>query len=53
MPSLAPLFAYFKHGRETGESLGDFCNRKGRDDLLAWTDAFVAQAAEAANAETV
>lgn len=53
VPSLAPLFAYFKHGRETGESLGDFCNRKGRDDLLAWTDAFVAQAAEAANAETV
>jgi sulfite reductase (ferredoxin) len=45
VPSLVPLLAYFKQARENGESLGDFCHRKGRDDLLAWTDEYTAQSA--------
>jgi sulfite reductase (ferredoxin) len=31
---LAPLFAYFSQDRNDGESFGDFCNRKGKDNLL-------------------
>ncbi len=34
--SLVPLLAYFKQDREDGEGFGDFCHRKGNDDLLAW-----------------
>jgi sulfite reductase (ferredoxin) len=45
--SIVPVLAYFKHGREPGETLGDFCHRKGRDDLLAWSEQFAAQAADA------
>jgi sulfite reductase (ferredoxin) len=33
--SLIPAFAYFKDARENGESFGDFCHRKGKEDLLA------------------
>ena len=47
VPSIVPLLAYFKHDRQEGETFGDFCHRKGRDDLIAWTDKFVAQAATA------
>jgi sulfite reductase (ferredoxin) len=36
--ALAPIFAYFKHAREPGETLGDFCLRKGAADLAAWAD---------------
>ena len=36
VPLLAPLFVYFRQDRRDGESFGDFCQRKGRDDLLAW-----------------
>ena len=36
VPLLVPLFAYFRQDRTAGESFGDFCHRKGRDDLLAW-----------------
>ncbi len=36
VPSLATAFAYFKQAREAGESFGDFCHRKGKDDLLAF-----------------
>jgi len=43
--TLVPVFTYFKQGRQPGETFGDFCHRKGVDDLLAWTDRFVAQAA--------
>jgi sulfite reductase (ferredoxin) len=43
VPTLVPLLAYFKQDRQEGETLGDFCHRKGRDELLAWTDAFAAQ----------
>ena len=32
-PTLLPLFAYFKQDRQDGESFGDFCERKGFDDL--------------------
>jgi sulfite reductase (ferredoxin) len=47
VPTLVPLLAYFKQERTAGETLGDFCHRKGRDDLLAWTDAYAAQNAPA------
>ncbi len=33
--TLAPVFAHFKANREEGESLGDYCNRMGPEDLLA------------------
>ncbi len=38
--TLVPLFAYFKAAREPGESFGDFCHRKGNEDLLAWSDQY-------------
>jgi len=37
--TLAPVFAYFKQAREPGETLGDFCLRKGAEDLAAWAEA--------------
>jgi len=37
--TLAPVFAYFKHARDSGETLGDFCLRKGGEDIAAWADA--------------
>ena len=45
VPTLVPLFAYFKSARQSGETFGDFCQRKGQTDLLAWTDQYAAQAA--------
>jgi sulfite reductase (ferredoxin) len=47
VPSIVPVLVYFKQARENGESLGDFCHRKGLDDLLAWTEQYAAQSAEA------
>ncbi|REK08282.1 MAG: NADPH-dependent assimilatory sulfite reductase hemoprotein subunit [Planctomycetota bacterium] len=44
VPTLVPVLAYFKSDRQEGETLGDFCHRKGRDDLLAWTDRYAATA---------
>ena len=35
VPALVPVFRYFKESREPGEAFGDFCHRKGKDDLLA------------------
>lgn len=35
VPSLVPVFAYFKEARQEGESFGDFCHRVGKDELLA------------------
>ena len=32
---LVDVFRYFKEAREDGETFGDFCHRKGRDDLLS------------------
>jgi sulfite reductase (ferredoxin) len=44
--TLAPVFAYFKHARASGETLGDFCLRKGAEDLAAWSDANAAALAK-------
>ncbi len=35
IPTLLPLFAYFQKDRQKSESFGDFCDRKGVDDLTA------------------
>jgi sulfite reductase (ferredoxin) len=35
VPSLVPVFRYFKSARLAGEAFGDFCHRKGKDDLIA------------------
>jgi len=42
--TLMPLFVYFKHTRAEGETFGDFCHRKGADDLRAWTEQYAVQA---------
>src|SRR4029078_3500127 len=34
-PSLVPVFRYFRDERQPGETCGDFCHRKGKDDLVA------------------
>lgn len=50
--TLVPPLVYFKQEREEGETFGDFCQRKGKDDLLAFAEKFAAQqAGEAAPAE--
>ena len=36
VPRLVPLFAYFRQDRHESESFGDFCHRKGCQDLQAW-----------------
>ena len=36
VPTLLPVFAYYKQDRHDGETFGDFCHRKGRADLLTW-----------------
>ena len=38
--TLLPLFVYYKQQREPGETLGDFCHRKGQADLVAFADAW-------------
>lgn len=40
VPSLVPLFVFFKRDREDGESFGDFCHRQGNDRLLAFADEY-------------
>jgi len=45
VPTLVPLFVYFKHARNDGETFGDFCLRRGAVDLLAWTANYATQAA--------
>jgi sulfite reductase (ferredoxin) len=47
VPTLVPLFVYFKSARQEGETFGDFCNRKGADDLRAWADQYAAQTTSA------
>ncbi|MHB8901106.1 MAG: NADPH-dependent assimilatory sulfite reductase hemoprotein subunit [Thermoguttaceae bacterium] len=42
--SLVPVLAYFKADRQSGETLGDFCWRKGAEDLLAFADRHACQA---------
>ena len=43
--TLVPLFVYFKYARTEGETFGDFCHRKGADDLRAWTEHYAIQTA--------
>ncbi|HUY89810.1 MAG TPA: NADPH-dependent assimilatory sulfite reductase hemoprotein subunit [Pirellulales bacterium] len=43
--TLRPLFIYFKQTRHPGETFGDFCHRKGAENLLAWTAEYEAQTA--------
>ena len=43
--TLVPLFVYFKSARNESETFGDFCHRKGSDDLRAWTDQYAVQSA--------
>ena len=38
VPTLVTLFKYFKQDRSERETFGDFCHRKGADDLLAWAE---------------
>lgn len=40
VPTLVPLFAYFKQDREDGETFGDFCNRVGNESLLSWAEQY-------------
>jgi sulfite reductase (ferredoxin) len=42
VPTLVPLFAYFKTARENGETFGDFCLRRGAEDLRDWTENYAA-----------
>jgi sulfite reductase (ferredoxin) len=42
IPTLMPVFAYFKEERQPGETFGDFCDRKGMEDLAAWSEQFAA-----------
>jgi sulfite reductase (ferredoxin) len=42
VPLLVPLFVYFKAERQGDETFGDFCHRRGVDDLLAYTEQFTA-----------
>ena len=37
VPELVNVFTYFKNEKQDGESFGDFCFRKGKEDLLAAT----------------
>lgn len=34
--TLTPVLVYFKQDRLPGETFGDFCHRKGAENLLAW-----------------
>jgi len=45
VPTLTPVFAYFKTAREPNETLGDFCLRKGAADLAAWAEQHAAAVA--------
>ena len=36
VPLLARLFMYFKHEHRSGETFGDFCHRKGAEELSPW-----------------
>ncbi|MCE9605691.1 MAG: NADPH-dependent assimilatory sulfite reductase hemoprotein subunit [Planctomycetia bacterium] len=42
VPTLMPVFHYFKHERAADETFGDFCHRKGMADLAAWAERYTA-----------
>jgi sulfite reductase (ferredoxin) len=39
VPTLVPLLTYYRQDRTPGETFGDFCARKGLEDLTAWSEA--------------
>jgi sulfite reductase (ferredoxin) len=43
VPTLVPLFVYFKQARQNGETFGDFCFRHGAAELLSWTERYAAE----------
>ena len=43
--TLVPLFVYFKSARNESETFGDFCHRKGAEDLRAWAEQYAVQTA--------
>lgn len=45
VPLLKVLLIYFKHERKSNESFGDFCFRKGGDDLAKWSQNFEGEGA--------
>ena len=44
---LEPLFVYFRDERIAGETFGDFCDRKGNDDLHRFAENYIPDAADA------
>jgi len=38
--TLVPVFVYWKQDRTQSETFGDFCHRKGREDLLAFSEQY-------------
>jgi len=47
VPTIVPVLACFKEHRQEGETLGDFCHRRGLADLTAWAEQYTAQATSA------
>jgi sulfite reductase (ferredoxin) len=43
--TLVPVFTYYKQAREPGETFGDFCHRKGGEDLAVWSAKYVSRLA--------
>lgn len=43
--TLVPVLLYFKQDRTPGETFGDFCHRKGAENLLAWATDYELQRA--------
>lgn len=43
---LEPLFFYFKTDRKEDESFGDFCDRKGIEDLRQFADTYISELEE-------
>jgi sulfite reductase (ferredoxin) len=41
--TIIPVLACFKHHREEGETLGDFCQRKGAQGLLLFADSYAGE----------
>jgi sulfite reductase (ferredoxin) len=38
VPTLVPVFRYFKESRQNGETFGDFCHRVGKEELVSRCD---------------
>lgn len=45
--TLVPVFTYFKQERTPGETFGDFCHRKGPEDVAAWSAKYAESAGAA------